>query len=245
MSFWDAVLILLGGALAGFINSMAGGGSLLTVPLLSVAGVEGLLANGTNRIAVLLQNLSSGYGYFHREVGRSWGQVGPVLLPCLVGGLVGATVVSSIDDELFEQIFGVLMIPLLALSLWKPKAESSSEPWPLWLTAVVFFGVGIYAGAIQAGVGIILLLVLSRAGYDLVTANAIKTYVILGVTVVAAAVFVAKDQVRWLPALVLSVGMAAGGYIGSQVAVDGGERVIKPILVVSVLALAGRMIGLY
>ncbi len=245
MSFWDGLLILVGGLVAGFINSMAGGGSLLTVPLLSLAGVEGLLANGTNRVAVLVQNLSSGYGYFRRDVARSWSLVLPVMIPCLVGGVVGAAVVSSLDDALFERIFGVLMLPLLALSLWKPKTTTSSEPWPLWLSSVVFFAVGIYAGAIQAGVGLILLLVLSRAGFDLVTANAIKTYVILGVTVLAAGIFLGQGQVRWLPAIVLSVGMAAGGYLGSQLAVDGGDRVIKPILVVSVLALAGRMIGLY
>lgn len=244
MSWIEALLILGGGLLAGFINSMAGGGSLLTVPLLSLAGVEGLLANGTNRIAVLVQNLSSGYGYARRGVGE-FRDVVRVLFPTLVGGAAGATVVSSLPDELFEQIFGVLMIPMLALSLWKPKASESAEPWPMWVTSLVFFAVGIYAGAIQAGVGLILLLVLSRAGFDLVTGNAIKTFVILAVTVVAAAIFVAKGQVRWLPAVVLSVGMAAGGYIGSQVAVDGGERVIKPVLVISVIALAGRMIGLY
>ena len=137
------------------------------------------------------------------------------------------------------------MGPLLGLSLWKPKAAKDAKPWPMWLTVLVFFLVGIYAGAIQAGVGLILLLVLSRAGFDLVTGNAIKTYVILGVTVVAATIFILKGQVRWAPAIVLSIGMAAGGYVGSQIAVDGGERVIKPVLIVSVLALAGRMVGLY
>ncbi|MFT7600331.1 MAG: putative membrane protein YfcA [Acidimicrobiales bacterium] len=240
----DAVLIFAGGVFAGLINSMAGGGSLLTVPLLSLGGVEGLLANGTNRVAVLIQNASSGYGYAKRGIG-SKAETLQVLVPTLVGGLVGAAVVSQIDDKLFERIFGFLMIPLLALSIWKPKTKSNDEPWPMWVTAVVFFGVGIYAGAIQAGVGLILLLVLSRAGFDLVKANAIKTFVILGVSVVAVAIFVAQGQVRWGPAAVLSAGMAIGGYGGSQLAVTGGEKLIKPVLVVSVLALAGRMIGVY
>ena len=244
MSWVEAIIIFSGGVFAGFINSMAGGGSLLTVPLLSLAGVEGLLANGTNRVAVLIQNASSGYGFARHGFG-SKKETLQVLLPTLVGGLVGASIVSQIDDALFERIFGVLMIPLLALSIWKPKSDAETEPWPLWMTALVFFGVGVYAGAIQAGVGIILLLVLSRAGYDLVKANAIKTFVILGVSMVAVVIFVAQGQVRWAPAIVLAAGMAAGGYVGSQLAVSGGEKIIKPVLVVSVLVLAGRMIGLY
>ncbi len=244
MSVLEAVLIFGGGLFAGFINSMAGGGSLLTVPLLSLAGVSGLLANGTNRVAVLLQNVGSGYGYSRRRIARV-DQVLPILMPALAGGLVGALLVSRVDDELFERVFGVLMLPMLALSLWKPKHAEARRPWPLAVNVVVFFALGIYAGAIQAGVGLILLMLLGRAGYDLVTANAIKTYVILGVTVVAVAVFAFESQVVWVPALVLSAGMTLGGYVGSQVAVDGGERVIKPVLVVSVLVLTGRMIGLY
>lgn len=244
MSVWDVVLIFCGGLFAGGINAMAGGGSLLTVPLLSVAGVEGLLANGTNRVAVLIQNGSSGVGYARKNVGEL-SQITPVLIPVLIGGLIGSFVVSGLDDEVFERVFGVLMIPLLGLSLWKPKTDKAPEPWPSWLTFVVFLAVGVYAGAIQAGVGLILLLVLSRVGHDLVTANGIKVWVITAVSIVACIVFVAKGQVRWAPALVLSAGTGLGGYVGSQIAVDGGERVIKPILVVSVLALAGRMIGFY
>jgi uncharacterized protein len=163
----------------------------------------------------------------------------------LAGGLVGALSVSQIDDRIFERIFGFIMLPMLVLSLSKPKIRDVRRAWPRWVTVLVFFGVGLYAGAIQAGVGLILLMVLARSGLDLVTANAIKTYVILGVTVLAVAVFAFESQVVWIPALVLSAGMAGGGYVGSQVAVDGGDRVIKPVLVVSVLALAGRMIGLY
>jgi uncharacterized protein len=130
--------------------------------------------------------------------------------------------------------------------LWKkPKIDAPQKPWPLWVVMLVFFAIGLYAGAIQAGVGLILLLVLSRAGFDLVTANATKTVVILGVSLTALVIFISKGQVRWLPALVLSAGSAVGGYVGSQIAVEGGEKVIKPVLVVAVFALAGRMIGLY
>ena len=122
---------------------------------------------------------------------------------------------------------------------------TEAAPWPLWLTSVVFVAVGFYGGAVQAGVGLVILLVLSRAGFDLVTANAMKTVVILFITVMAVPVFVFNDQVRWLPAVVLSIGMGVGGFVGANVAIDGGERVIRPVLVVVVLALASRMLGLW
>ena len=223
---------------------MAGGGSLLTVPLLSLAGVGGTAANGTNRIAVLIQNLTGAYGYARRNVGNRARTI-EVLVPSVVGGLGGSLTASQIPDELFERIFGLLMIPLLVLAVWKPAADTETEPWPRWLSAIVFVGVGFYAGAVQAGVGLIILLVLARAGFDLVTANAMKTVVILAVTVMAVPVFIYNDQVRWLPALVLSVGMGAGGYLGANIAVDGGERLIRPVLIVVVLALASRMLGLW
>jgi uncharacterized membrane protein YfcA len=244
MSGFEAILIFFGGLVAGFINSMAGGGSLLTVPLLSLGGVEGLLANGTNRVAVLIQNGSSGYGYAKRDV-VAFRRALPIFAPAVVGGLVGAVAVSGIDDALFEKLFGFLMFPMLGLAIWRPKAVVATKPWPLWLTIVVFFLLGVYAGAIQAGVGLILLLVLSRAGFDLVEGNAIKTYVILVVSAVAVVTFLVKGQVRWVPAIVLSAGMAIGGYVGSQFAVSGGEKVIRPVLVISVVALALKMIGLY
>lgn len=245
MTTFEALLLFGGGLLAGVINSMAGGGSLLTVPLLSLAGVEGLAANGTNRVAVLIQTLASGVGY-HQGGQRPYRETARLLPPALVGGLVGALLVSQLNDELFEKIFGFLMIPLLILALWKPKAETSTEPWPRWVEIVVFLGLGFYAGAIQAGVGLLLLLMLARSGYDLVTGNAIKTLLVIAITaLVALPVFLLDGQIRWLPALVLSAGSATGGYVGARVAVGGGERVIKPVLVVAVLGLAGRMVGLY
>lgn len=249
MSGLEAILILVGGFFAGVINAMAGGGSLLTVPLLSLAGLEGRLANGTNRVAVLVQNASSAWGYARKGAGDR-ARTLPILFPAAVGALVGSIITSQIDDRLFERIFGLLMIPLLLLSLRPPKArpegdDPTSDQWPLWVTYSAFFGLGLYGGAVQAGIGLLLLLVLSRAGFDLVTANAVKTLVILVITLIAVPVFIINDQVRWLQAAVLSVGTGVGGYVGANMAVQGGERLIKPVLVIVVLVLASRMIGLW
>ncbi|NNE96242.1 MAG: sulfite exporter TauE/SafE family protein [Acidimicrobiales bacterium] len=244
MSLGSALIIFVGGLFAGFVNALAGGGSLLTVPLLGLAGVDGLIANGTNRVAVLLATISTGVG-FARGGYRDLRQTLPVLVPAMAGGTVGALVIASIEDVWFKRIFGIVMIPLLILSLRPPKPDAEPTRWPVPLSVAVFFLVGMYAGAIQAGVGLILLLILNRAGHDLVTGNAIKNYVVIGVSLIAVPIFLANDQVRWLPAFVLSAGTMTGGYIGANSAISGGERIIKPVLAVSVVILAGRMLGLY
>lgn len=238
------LLLLFGGFLAGVINSIAGGGSMLTVPILIVSGVEPTAANGSNRIAVLIQNLTGAYGFARRDAGDRAATI-RVVIPIMLGALIGAVAASQVPDELFRRIFGFLMFPLLYLTIRKPDPTRAARPWPWWLTSAVFVLVGAYGGAVQAGVGLLILLMLARAGFDLVTANAIKTVLILAITVVAIPVFLINDQIRWVPALILSIGMGVGGYVGANMAVDGGERLIRPVLVVVVIALATRLIGLW
>ncbi|WP_428116110.1 sulfite exporter TauE/SafE family protein [Candidatus Poriferisodalis sp.] len=240
------VLVVGAGLVAGVVNAMAGGGSLLTVSLLTVVGdLGGLVANGTNRIGVLTQNVASVAG-FRREGVSGLRRALPVLVPSLVGSLIGAYVVSSVlSDTAFERIFGILMVPLLIVSLRPPKARSDDIVWPRALTVVVFFAIGLYGGAFQAGVGLILVLALSHAGLDLVNANAVKVVVIAVLTAVAVPVFILNDQVHWGFAAIVAVGFAIGGWLGARLAVRGGERLIRPVLVTAVVALAGRMVGLY
>ena len=245
MELIDAALVVGAGLVAGIVNAMAGGGSLLTVALLNVfVGLPGLVANGTNRVGVLVQNASSVASY-RKEGVRGFGKAVPVIVPVIAGSLLGSLLVSSVTDETFERIFGILMVPLLFLSLRSPKNVGSQINWHPVTTAVIFFGIGLYGGAFQAGVGLLIVVALSRSGLDLVNANAVKVVVILVLTTIAVPVFIVRGQVDWGFAVVLAIGFAAGGWIGARVAVRGGEKIIKPVLIGAVVALAGRMIGLY
>lgn len=241
------VLLLLGGGLvAGIINAMAGGGSLLTVPLLVFAGVPGNAANGSNRVGVLASSLSAA-STFRRLGVAGLGGIGRVLGPSAAGALLGSIVVSQLTDDAFEQIFGFVMIPILLLSLRKPDVAAMADrpQWPAWLTTIVFFGIGIYGGAFQAGVGLMMIVALSRAGVDLVIANNIKVIVTFVFTAFALPVFILNGDVDWAPALVLAVGLATGSAIGARITVAGGEKVIRPVLIVAVIIFAGRLVGLY
>ena len=239
-------VLAAGGFVAGVVNTLAGGGSMLTVPLLVMLGWPGTLATGTTRIGGLAQTVAAVASFRQRGIGALTASL-PVLAPVALGSIAGAVAVSRLADATFERAFGLVMLAILAPTLRPPKprvADGGVAAWPAWVRGLVFFAIGLYGGAFQAGVGIVLLLALGRAGYDLVTANAIKVLVVGALTAVAVPVFVASAQVAWGPALVLTAGMAAGGWVGAHFAVRGGERLIRPVLAVAVIALALRMIGL-
>jgi uncharacterized membrane protein YfcA len=245
LTTWIALAV--GGLVAGVINTLAGGGSLLTVPLLVFMGLPATTANGTNRIGVLFQNLVSTMR-FRKEGLDGIRGASPILLPVVAGSILGAIIASQMSAEIFRQVFGIAMIGLLYPMLAPKKTIDESEPIAarsrLW-NAVLFFGIGLYGGAIQAGVGIFLIAALSRSGLDLVRANSIKVVIIGMLTLAAVPVFVSQDQVDWPLASALVVGFGLGGELGARAAIKGGERLIKPVLFVSVLAMSGRMLGLY
>lgn len=240
----DIAILVAGGLVAGIVNTLAGGGSLLTVPLLVLIGLPGTVANGTNRVGILVQNALAVRSFSAAGVGGMRETV-PVLIPVLVGSVVGAVAIAQLTDEAFEKVFGVMMLLIIVPTLRSPRNQAPVEPWSPRVRFAVFFAIGLYGGAIQAGVGIALLVALTRAGFDLVRANAIKVAVVGALTAVAVPVFILEGQVAWLPASALAVGFAGGGWAGAQLAVRGGERLIRPVLVLAVLALAGRMLGLY
>jgi uncharacterized membrane protein YfcA len=239
----EAILLVAAGLAAGVVNTLAGGGSLLTVPALVLLGLPGTLANGTNRVGILIQSLVA-LGRFRAEGVSGFRDAVPVLLPVAAGSLLGAVLISRVEDATFERLFGVLMLVLLVPTL-RRRGAGAARSWPRGLSSAAYLAVGLYGGAFQAGIGIVLVFALSHAGHDLVRANALKLAVVAALTAVALPVFVWQGQVAWGPALLLAVGFAGGGELGARLAVRGGERLIRPVLAIAVLVLAGRMLGLY
>ncbi len=244
MVWWEAVLLFVGGGAAGIVNAMAGGGSSLTVPLLVLAGVPGNFANGTNRVGIFVSNGTTIWS-FHRQGVKAYRESLPFLLPVIVGSLIGSIAISQVTDRAFETIFGILMLPIIFLSLREPKAVHGRPDLSRTATFILFLFIGIYAGAIQMGVGLVLLAFLTRSGLPLMKANFVKVVITLAVTMTALPVFIAQGKVRWLPALILTVGLSAGGWLGARIAVKGGERIIRIFMVIAAIGLTGRLVGLY
>ena len=205
VEWWEALLLIGGGVAAGLINAVAGGGSTLTVPLLVLVGVPGNNANGTNRVGILTSNAAAATAF--RRLGvRGLSSSAPVLVPIVVGSLIGALAITQLTDDAFERLFGLLMLPIIFLSIRPPRVKVEVGTWSTWFTVTVFFAIGLYGGAVQAGVGLVLLGALTRAGYDLVTANNVKVVANLTLTSVVLPVFIAQGKVEWIPAIVLAIG---------------------------------------
>lgn len=249
LEVWKIPLTLLVGLVAGFMNTMAGGGSLLTLPLLIFLGLPSAVANGTNRVAIEVQNILAVLGFRSKGVGDFRLSI-QFALPAVAGAWVGARIAIDIPDLLFRRVLAVVMLLVLGLILWNPTRRLRGSEAPLTprrrLAAVVaFFLVGVYGGFLQAGVGFLLMATLvGITGLDLVRVNAHKVFIVAVYTLLALAVFAVDGKVDWLVGLVLAAGNGAGGWIAGRLAVTKGERWIKPVLVVAVVVMAVRLSGI-
>ena len=239
------VLLFGTGICAGFINTVAAGGSLLALPMLIFLTSDPTLANGTNRIAIFFQNLSAIMGF--RRKGVSDFRYGILLaVPAAIGAWIGAKIAIGTDAALFQFILAGVMLVMLTLTLLNPTARlkdriEGSRASKI-IAIVVFFFIGIYGGFIQAGVGLLIITSLRLlTGMDLIRTNAIKVFVIFCYTVVALSTFIMNKQVDWTLGVTLAIGNATGAWIGSHWAVEKGDKWIKVVLVVTVLAFATNL----
>lgn len=247
MAIWEACLVLVTGLFCGVINTLAGGGSLLSLPLLIFLGLPGPIANGTNRVAIWIQCIASVAGF--RQSGLANHKLAFLLaIPATIGAIVGAQIAVDISDDLFNKILAVIMLVMAVMIVWNPKPTGTNTAPPgglrLVLVTVVMFLIGVYGGFIQAGVGYFFIATLTLlCGYDLVLTTSLKVYIIAIYMTFAMAIFIWNGQVHWPYALVLSVGNGAGGWLGSKIAVKKGDEWIRIVLVITVVFMALKLMG--
>lgn len=241
-SWFQLVVLGLAGLVGGFVNTLAGGGSLVTLPALLLLGLPADIANATNRVGVLAQSLVAARGLGGdarlRGVSTAW-----ILAPSLAGALAGAWIAARISPHVLKPILvGTLLVTAFTL-LWKPDAlivsgsDAPLDPRASRLGVPGLFLIGAYGGFLQVGVGIFLLLFLgSVLRYDLLLGNALKSLLVAALTAVALAVFVVERQVWWLPGLFMSVAMVAGAQLGVRYALARGQDAIRKVVLVAVLA---------
>lgn len=236
------------GLVAGVLNVVAGGGSFLTLPVLLLLGMPAAVANGTNRVGIVLQNVGAVWGFErHGVMPRRWAAL--AVLPGLPGALLGTWAALVIGDDAFRKILAGLMIAITLWSLLAPARARGAEGgpgegappptgWTAWVTGAGFFVIGLYAGFVQAGVGFLVLAVLGFAGLDLVRGNAIKVLAILVFTILSLVIFAWQGKVEWVAGLVLAAGMVVGGLLGVRWTVAKGERWVRVVVTVAVIAFA-------
>jgi hypothetical protein len=250
MQWYFIPAVIAAGFAAGFINTLAGSGSLITLPLLIFMGLPANVANGTNRVAILLQNVVSSKSFHDKGVLDLRGVL-TLGLPAILGSLVGAQIAVNLNETLMRRVIGIVMVVMLFVILLRPKRWlhgklEQIEGWPTFFQLALFFLIGIYGGFIQAGVGIFLLagLVLG-VGYNLVRANAVKVGIVLVFTISALAVFIYNGQVNWIVGLVLAIGNMLGGWVAAKVAVERGAVWVHRLLVAVVVVAALNLLGVF
>ncbi|MHC4944741.1 MAG: sulfite exporter TauE/SafE family protein [Planctomycetota bacterium] len=249
MDFYIYPLLVLGGFAAGFINTLAGGGSMLTLPLLIFAGLPADVANGTNRVAILIQNISGVLGFRSRGI-KPWRIGFWLCLPACLGAVAGASTAAEVDPLLLERIFGGVLIVLCAFLFLHPSRALVERPEslgqaPLSLKSfAVFFVVGFWGGFAQVGVGFLFLAgLILCSNLNLVHGNAVKIFTILIFTVLALGIFFAHGQVALVPGLVMAVGNAAGAWTASVLSVKKGAGWVRNFLLAAALLAALKLLG--
>jgi uncharacterized membrane protein YfcA len=241
------ILILIGaGLFAGFVNTMAGGGSLLTLPLLIFLGLPPATANGTNRIAIIVSASSATLGFRSKNI-SSFPLSIYLGIAAFFGALIGSRIAVEIDGLLFNKILAIIMIVVVVLMVFKPNykvdlLQARTTGKTLIWSMVAFFFIGIYGGFINAGIGFIIMLFLNYVNkLDLVRVNATKVTLVLIYTTAALATFILSGHIDLKYGIALAVGNAAGAFFASRYAVKKGEGVIKTVMMIMVVAMSVKL----
>jgi len=250
MDVYLVLLTLIAGFFAGFINTLAGSGSTISLSLLMFLGMPANVANGTNRLMILLSSIV-GVASFKQQGAIKRRENYRITIPSIAGALLGAVLAVSIDERIMTRIIGVLMVFLFFVVVYKPekwvKVSNPDHTIKLnWSQNLVMFCIGFYGGFIQLGVGVFLLagLVLS-VGYDLIKANVLKILIVLVYTLFILPVFLWKGQINFSIGLILAAGSMVGAYLASRFAVSWGPKFVRYILLIVILISAIKFLGIY
>lgn len=242
---WYLILIVAG-FIAGVVNTIAGGGSFLTLPALMMFGLDPKIANGTNRVAVLFSS-GAAVATFHKHGHLDRKLANQLTLPTILGVPVGAMLAIYLPVQAFEPVFGAIFLGMAGVLISNPKRISQAnvvtQKSNRWIKPI-FFAIGIYVGFIQAGMGILILLAMSLlSGGDLLKSNAVKNWIGFIVTLAATVMFALYGLIDWLPGLVMAAGNLLGGFVGAKLAIKKGNRLIFGFLIVVMIATGIKLIA--
>lgn len=253
LEWYQYILLLLGGAVAGVINTLAGNGSTITLFLLMTFGLPANVANGTNRIGILFQSIIATRAFaksdrFQPLIKKSWW----IIALAVPGGIAGAMFASTIDKEAMKSIIGGLMVLMFFIILINPKRwlreTDNTKNRKTLLNFALFIAIGFYAGFIQMGMGLFFLAIMVLgAKYSLLDANILKIVITLLVTIPALIIYLYQGQVMWEYGLVLAVGQSTGAWLAANFAVNHPKANvwIHRLLIVMVLVAIIKLLGVY
>ena len=242
----EIVILLFVGLAAGVINTLAGGGSAFTLPVLIFLGLPPSVANGTNRIVIVIQSLIGALGY--KSKGISTFPFNIYLgISASFGAVIGALIAIEIDEKLFNRILAIVIITIGVLIIANNKKLDSKliekiNGKYLFFSLIIFFFLGIYGGFLNAGIGIVIMFILNRYnGLDLVKTNATKVVLITIYSSIALIVFAYNNSINWEKGLWMSLGTIYGAWWSSRWSVKKGDKVIKIVMLIMITIIAIKL----
>lgn len=245
IELWHYGLLFLGGLVSGWINVLAGGGSIMTLPVMLFIGLPAPVANGTNRIGIIFQNLSAVYGFF-RE-GFSSFKLSLTLSICAsIGAIFGAKIGVQVDGVIFNYVLAAVMIAVMLAMMFGNTSTQNNEGSTgknLVLGHILMIGAGLWGGFIQIGVGFILMPILNRIMcFDLKHTNMHKVFIALTYSIFALIVFAAEVTIVVSVGIALAIGSIIGGYIGAHTTIKKGDVWIKTVMYLTLTAMIIKLI---
>lgn len=238
MDFQAIILLISSGIAVGFINTLAGGGTIISISTFMAMGLPIITAAGTNRIPIILQNLVASI-VFRKQKMFKISEALKLSLPVMVGSLLAAQFTTSLSGDVFSIVFmfGLLLFAILLFykpESWRREVRDYSIKRQLWHW-VTLFVIGLYAGSIYVGMGYMVIgLFVLAMGYDLIQANAIKNFLALMVAPVSIIPFIMTSQVDYRMGFIHGIGNIIGAYVASKYAINLGPKFIKGLLMIMV-----------
>lgn len=245
ISFLELAGLSLAGIFAGFINVVAGGGSLITLPLMIFMGLPPVVANGTNRIGIIAQNIVAVSNFSRKGI-----FIYPYSLYAggiaIIGSIIGSLLALEMDDQLFNRILSIVMVATGVAIFLNNKKNTPNNSMPVVknkaASLFLFFFIGIYGGFIHVGIGFLMIVILSRINQlTLKYANSVKVFVALLFSISSIIVFILNDAINWKVGFALAIGTSLGGYLGSHFTMKKSEKWIRLILVLAIGVMAIKL----
>ena len=243
------IILISSGLLVGFINTLAGGGTIISFSVFLLFGLDPVTANGTNRIAVLMQNTTA-VANFARKNLIDWQKGFKMAIPIIIGAIVGTLFANIISIPHFNLIFGIAIIFFTIILIIEPnrwlheKEKLIHKPLG-FLHYFLFFLIGIYAGFIHVGIGYFLLFMLIfGTGNELVKANAMKNFLVLAYIPFSIAIFAIQGNINWTYGLIHAIGNVIGAQIGAMIAIKRGAGFIRWVMIVLIFIVALQLFGI-
>ena len=243
MSLLEMMLFIAAGVLAGFINTIAGSGSIITLSALSFMGLPSPIANATNRVGVLAQSLVGSATLYRATKTESFEILWWQVIPGTVGGILGTITVVNIPEIWLDRVIGLLLVFVLVLVLtnseaWLKKQSTVKGNQRGLLSILIYLIIGFYGGFVQVAVGIFIMAVaVLFSGFNIKYANLIKALLVVAFTIPSVVIFQLQHMIVWKAGMVLAIGQMAGAYTAAKFMIrfPDANRWVRRILVMMII----------